>query len=123
MSSKLYNVNGDLKCWIDLCSKSEIRKFIEASNTIENWLDYIANSFIDKRLSNGFTEKLNNKIEMIKIVGLDIKILSFFRLIILYILKSKDSKKALSSKNSKLAKLKILKKLSSEGIKSGIIKI
>ena len=55
MSSKLYNVNGDLKCRIDLCRKSEIRKFIEASNTIENWLDYIANSFIDKRLSNGFT--------------------------------------------------------------------
>ena len=57
------NVKTDLKCWIDLCRESEIREFIEASNTIENWLDYIANSFIDKRLSNGFKEKLNNKIK------------------------------------------------------------
>lgn len=33
----------------------------EAANTIENWLDYICNSFIYKRFSNGFTEGLNNK--------------------------------------------------------------
>ena len=60
-----------------MCRESEIEEFIEASNTIENWLDYIANSFIDKRLSNGFTEELNNKIKVIKRVGLDIKIFSF----------------------------------------------
>ena len=57
------DVKTDLKCWIDLCRESEIGEFIEVSNTIENWLDYIANSFIDKRLSNGFKEKLNNKIK------------------------------------------------------------
>ncbi len=53
------DVKIDLKCWIDLCRESEIGEFIEASDT-----NYIANSFIDKRLSNGFTEKLNNKIEV-----------------------------------------------------------
>ena len=57
------DVKTDLKCWIDLCRESEIGEFIEVSNTIENWLDYIANSFIDKRLSNGFKEELNNKIK------------------------------------------------------------
>ena len=36
------DVKTDLKCWIDLCRESEIGKFIESSNTIENWLDYIA---------------------------------------------------------------------------------
>ena len=66
------NVKTDLKCLIDLCSESEIGEFIEAFNT-----NYIANSFIDKRLSNDFTEGLNNKIKMIKGVRLDIEILSF----------------------------------------------
>ena len=41
----------------------------EAANTIENWLDYICNSFIDKGFSNGFTEGLHNKINVIKRVG------------------------------------------------------
>ena len=95
------DVKTDLKCWIDLCRESEVEEFIEASNTIENWLDYIANSFIDKRLSNGFTEGLNNKIKVIKRVGFGYKNFEFFRLRILYILKSKNSKKAPSSKNKK----------------------
>ena len=95
------DVKTDLKCWIDLCRESEIGEFIEASNTIENWLDHIANSFIDKRLSNGFTEGLNNKIKVIKRVGFGYKNFEFFRLRILYILKSKNSKKAPSSKNKK----------------------
>ena len=84
-----------------MCRESEVEEFIEASNTIENWLDYIANSFIDKRLSNGFTEELNNKIEVIKRVWFGYKNFEFFRLRILYILKSKNSKKAPSSKNKK----------------------
>ena len=79
-----------------MCRESEIGEFIEVSNT-----NYIANSFIDKRLSNGFTEKLNNKIEVIKRVGFGYKNFEFFKLIILYILKSKESKKAPSSKNKK----------------------
>ena len=73
------NVKTDLKCWIDLCRESDIGEFIEASNT-----NYIANSFIDKRLSNGFTEKLNNKIKS----GLGYKNFEYFRLRILYILKN-----------------------------------
>ncbi len=90
------NVKTDLKCLIDFCRESEIGNFIEASNTIENWLDYIANSFIDKGLSNCFKEGLNNKIKS----GLGYKKIEYFRLRILY----------------------ILKKLSLESVKSGIIR-
>lgn len=90
------DVKTDLKCLIDLCSESEFGEFIEASN-----MNYIANSFIDKRLSNDFTEELNDKIKVIKRVGFGYENFEFFRLIILYILKSKDSKKAPSSKNKK----------------------
>ena len=89
----------DLKCWIDLCRESKIEEFIEASNTIENWLEYIVNSFIDKRLSNGFTEGLNNKIKVIKRVGFGYKNFDFFRLRLLYILNHKNSKNKSSSKN------------------------
>lgn len=92
-------VKVDLKCWIDLCRESKIEEFIEASNTIENWLEYIVNSFIDKRLSNGYTEGLNNKIKVTKRVGFGYKNFDFFRLRILYILKNKNPKKASSSKN------------------------
>lgn len=77
---------------------------VEASNTIENWLEYIVNSFIDKKLSNGFTEGLNNKIKVIKRVGFGYKNFDFFRLRLLYILKNKNSKKVLSSKNKKVKK-------------------
>lgn len=94
-------VESDLKCWIDLCRESKIEEFIEASNTIENWLPYIANSFIDERFSNGYTEGLNNKIKVIKRVGFGYKNFDFFRLRLLYILKNKKSKKMVSSKNKK----------------------
>lgn len=93
------DVKVDLRCWIDLCRESKIEEFIEASNTIENWLEYIANSFIDERLSNGYTEGLNNKIKVIKRVGFGYKNFNFFRLRILYILKNKNSKNTSSSKN------------------------
>ena len=68
---------------------------------MENWLPYIVNSFIDKRLSNGFTEGLNNKIKVIKRVGFGYKNFDFFRLRLMYILNSKNSKKVSSSKNKK----------------------
>lgn len=97
VNHNIYNdVKVDLRCWIDLCRESKIEEFIEASNTIENWLEYIANSFIDERLSNGYTEGLNNKIKVIKRVGFGYKNFDFFRLRILYILKNKNSK---NSKN------------------------
>lgn len=103
------NVEADIICWIELCRESKIEEFIEASNTIENWLEYIANSFIDVKLSNGYTEGLNNKIKVIKRVGFGYKNFEFFRMRILYILKNENSKKTVSSKNKikKIEKVKI----------------
>ena len=77
--------------WIELCRESKIEEFIETSNTIENWLEYIVNSFIDKRYSNGYTEGLNNKIKVVKRVGFGYKNFNFFRLRLLYILNGKIS--------------------------------
>ena len=57
----------------------------KAADTIENWLEYICNSFINKRFSNGFTEGLNNKIKVIKKVGFRYKKIELFRLRSLYI--------------------------------------
>ena len=71
------NVTADLLAWINLCEESNIEEFIEASKTINNWIEYIANSFIDKRFNNGYTEGLNNKIKVIKKMDLDIEILIF----------------------------------------------
>ena len=95
------DAHRQLKAFIDLCCESEIEEFIEAGNTINNWLEYIVNSFIDDRLSNGFTEGLNNKIKVIKRVGFGYKNFSFFRLRLLYILNSKNPKKRTSTKNKK----------------------
>ena len=90
--------------WIELCRENKIEEFIEASNTIENWLEYIVNSFIDERYSNGFTEGLNNKIKVIKRVGFGYKNFDFFRIRLLYILNEKitlNSKKDGFKKNGK----------------------
>ena len=80
--------------WIDLCKESNILEFIEASKTINNWLDYIVNSFMDKRYSNGFTEGLNNKIKVIKRNAFGYKNFHFFRLRLLYILNGTISGKS-----------------------------
>lgn len=80
------NAKEQLLAWIDLCKESNILEFIEASNTINNWIDYIVNSFIDKRYSNGYTEGLNNKIKVIKRNGYGYRNFRFFRLRLLYIL-------------------------------------
>mgnify|MGYP003571386346 CR=1 FL=1 len=88
--------------WVELCRENKIEEFIEASNTIENWLEYIVNSFIDERYSNGFTEGLNNKIKVIKRVGFGYKNFDFFRIRLLYILNGKitlNSKKDGFKKN------------------------
>ena len=76
----------DLLVWIDLCKESKIPEFVEASKTIENWLPYIVNSFIDKRFTNGYTEGLNNKIKVIKRNAYGFRNFNFFRLRLLYIL-------------------------------------
>lgn len=80
------NAKEQILAWIDLCNESNILEFIEASKTINNWLDYIVNSFIDKRYSNGYTEGLNNKIKVIKRNGYGYRNFRFFRLRLLYIL-------------------------------------
>lgn len=82
-------------------------------NTIENWLEYICNSFIDKRFSNGFTEGLNNKINVIKRVRFGYKDFDFFRLRLLYILNNKNMKKLKNnfSKNIKKNKKVRIKKI------------
>ncbi len=65
-NSNYETAKTDILVWIDLCKNSGISEMIEASKTIENWLEYIVNSFIDKRYSNAYTEGLNNKIKVIK---------------------------------------------------------
>ena len=59
----------ELKEWIETVKSYDIPEMYEAAKTIENWMPYIVNSFIDKRFTNGFTEGLNNKIKVIKRVG------------------------------------------------------
>ena len=93
-----------LICFIDLCKESKIEEYVEASKTIENWIDYICNSFIDKRFNNGYTEGLNNKIKVIKRIGYGYKDFDFFRIRLLYILRGKisgNSKKDGFKKNKK----------------------
>ena len=87
------NVKSQLINWIALVREQNIEEMSESANTIENWLEYICNSFIDKRFSNGFTEGLNNKIKVIKRVGFGYKDFDFFRLRLLYILNNKNMKK------------------------------
>lgn len=78
-----------LRAWIDLCNESNINEFIEASKTINNWLPYICNSFIDKRYTNGFTEGRNNKIKVEKRLAYGYKNFEFFRLRLMYIFNEK----------------------------------
>ena len=89
--ASLEDAKRQLKDFIDLCRKSKIEEFIEAANNIENWLEYIVNSFIDKRYTNGFTEGTNNKIKVIKRVAFGYKNFQFFRKRILYIFNKKIS--------------------------------
>ena len=89
----------ELESWIDLCIESEIEEFIEASKTISNWLEYICNSYIDRRFTNRYTEGLNNKIKVIKRNAYGYKNFSFFRLRLMYIFNGKISGKI--NKNQK----------------------
>ena len=68
-----------------------IQEFIEAAKTISRWKEYILNSFIDKRYSNGYTEGINNKIKVIKRIGFGFKNFEIFRGRILYIFNGKIS--------------------------------
>ena len=91
----------EFKEWIDTVKKYGIEEMIEAAKTIENWLPYIVNSFIDKKFSNGYTEGLNNKIKVIKRVAFGYKNFDFFRLRLMYILNGKISGITKKDRNSK----------------------
>lgn len=100
-SSTYEYAESEFKEWIETVRSYKIPEMIESSKTIENWLEYIANSFIDKRFSNGFTEGLNNKIKVIKRVGYGYKNFDFFRLRLLYILNGKLSGISKKDRNAK----------------------
>ena len=87
------DVEKQLLNWISLVKEQDISEMVEAASTIENWLEYICNSFIDKRFSNGYTEGINNKIKVIKRVGFGYKDFNFFKIRLLYILNDKNNKK------------------------------
>ena len=91
----------EIKEWIRVCKDCGLDEFEEASKTINNWLPYIVNSFIDKRFTNGFTEGLNNKIKVIKRVGYGYKNFEFFRLRLMYILNGKVSGITKNVRNAK----------------------
>lgn len=84
---KYIDAEKEIKEWLNTCNESGIEEFKETSKTIENWLLYIVNLFIDERFSNGFTEGLNNKIKVIKRIGYGYRNFEFFRMRIMYILK------------------------------------
>ena len=95
----------ELRSWIDLCNTSKIEEFESAAMTIDNWLPYIVNSFIDKRFSNGYTEGLNNKIKVIKRNGYGYRNFDFFRKRVMYILKEEISGKSKKDSFQKTKKM------------------
>lgn len=64
--------------------RKNIPEFIEASKTKFRWKEYILNSFVDKRYSNGYTEGTSNKIKVLKRVEFGYKDFMFLRGRILY---------------------------------------
>ena len=78
------NVEKQIDRWINDYIEKNIPEFIEALKTISRWKEYILNSFIDKRYSNGYTEGTNNKIKVLKRVGFGYKDFKFLRGRILY---------------------------------------
>ena len=83
------DASEQLTHWISKCIEKNIPEFIEAAGTISRWKEYIVNSFIDKRYSNGYTEGINNKIKVIKRIGYGYKNFKLFRARILYIFNKK----------------------------------
>ena len=82
-------MDEQLIVWISKCVASEIEEFIEAAGTISRWREYIVNSFIDEKYSNGFTEGINNKIKVIKRNGFGYRSFKLLRARILYIFNKK----------------------------------
>ena len=83
------DVEKQITKWISKCIEKNIPEFVESVGTISRWKEYILNSFIDDRYSNGYTEGINNKIKVIKRIGFGYKNFNFFRKRILYIFNNK----------------------------------
>ena len=89
--SKNMDVEKQITKWISKCIDKNIPEFMEAAGTISRWKEYILNSFIDERYSNGYTEGINNKIKVIKRIGFGYKSFELFRGRILCIFNGKIS--------------------------------
>ena len=82
--------------------RKNVPEFVESAGTISRWKEYILNSFIDERYSNGYTEGINNKIKVIKRIAFGYKSFELFRGRILYIFNGKISgsiKRKMTSKS------------------------
>ena len=85
------DVEEQLTKWVSKCILKDIPEFVEAAGTISRWKEYIINSFLDEKYSNGYTEGVNNKIKVIKRVAFGYKNFDLFRARILYIFNGKIS--------------------------------
>ncbi len=102
--SKEMNVEEQIDRWISKCISKNIPEFVEAAGTISRWKEYILNSFIDDRYSNGFTEGVNNKIKVIKRIAFGYKSFVLLRARILYIFNGKISGSIKTKNDSKMKK-------------------
>ena len=102
--SKEMEAEKQIDKWISKCISKNIPEFIEAARTISRWKEYIINSFIDERYSNGFTEGINNKIKVIKRVAFGYKSFQLLRGRILYVFGGKISGIIKNKNDSKLKK-------------------
>ena len=98
------DVDVQITRWISKCIEKNIPEFIEAAGTISRWKEYILNSFIDERYSNGYTEGINNKIKVIKRIAFGYKSFELFRGRILYIFNGKISGVVRKKNDSKIKK-------------------
>ena len=98
------DVDVQITRWISKCIEKNIPEFIEAAGTISRWKEYILNSFIDERYSNGYTEGINNKIKVIKRNAFGYKSFELFRGRILYIFNGKISATNKNKNHSKVKK-------------------
>lgn len=61
VEKELLDIITTITKWISKCIEKNISEFIESAGTISRWKEYILNSFIDERYSNGYTEGINKK--------------------------------------------------------------
>lgn len=101
---KEMDIDEQLTKWVSKCIMKNIPEFVEAAGTISRWKEYIINSFLDERYSNGYTEGVNNKIKVIKRIAFGYKNFTLFRARILYIFNGKISGMKNNKNYSKIKK-------------------